>query len=385
MKVVIVGGYGAFGSLLARLLARDGHQLWLAGRNPAKGRALAAELGAETLAIDLAKDAADLFRVDPDVVIDAAGPFQRYGDDPYSIARMCIAKGCHYLDLSDSAEFTKGITTLDQEAKAKGVFVLSGASSVPGLSSIVVDDLTRDLDELDEIDIAILPGNRAPRGMSVIKSVVSGVGRPVRVFQNGEWADVPGWTDRNTYQLDEKMTRAGYLVDVPDIALLPERTGANSVMFRAGFELPVMNWSLSILAILRRWWRLELPELAYKSLHVLSKALLPFGSDRGGMQVKVTGQRGREEIARQWTLIAEDGHGPFVPGIVCRAILRNLNDIPSGARPCLAELSRSTVEDALSDLSITINIEGNYAPECRDYHQWDKAMEANDQTAISAG
>lgn len=33
MKVVILGGYGVFGSRLANLLVRDGHQVWLAGRS----------------------------------------------------------------------------------------------------------------------------------------------------------------------------------------------------------------------------------------------------------------------------------------------------------------------------------------------------------------
>ncbi|MEL7132296.1 MAG: saccharopine dehydrogenase NADP-binding domain-containing protein, partial [Pseudomonadota bacterium] len=102
MKVVIVGGYGVFGSLTARLLVRDGHQLWLAGRRPEKARALARELGAQTIAFDITTAQETLFAIKPDVVIDAAGPFQHYGNDPYRLPRLCIAHGCHYLDLSDS-------------------------------------------------------------------------------------------------------------------------------------------------------------------------------------------------------------------------------------------------------------------------------------------
>ncbi|SDX18931.1 Saccharopine dehydrogenase NADP binding domain-containing protein [Ruegeria halocynthiae] len=352
MKVVIIGGYGVFGSLTARLLARDGHQLWLAGRHPKKGRALAQDLRAQTLKLDIGKAPEALFKVKPDVVIDAAGPFQHYGDDPLKVPRLCIANGCHYLDLSDSAQFTKGITALNNEAIAAGVFALSGASSVPGLSSCIVADLLKGLDEVDLIDIAILPGNRAPRGMSVIKSIVSGVGRPYQVWRNGAWQKAVGWTDRKLYELKPDLTRAGYSVDVPDIALLPEQTGARSVMFRAGLELSVMNWALHLLAKLRQYGRFELPDMAYSALWVLSKALYPFGSDRGGMQVSVSGKLGDQNLTRKWRLIAEKGHGPFVPGVMCRAILRELNNINAGARPCLAELPRSLVESAMADLEI---------------------------------
>ncbi|MEM6637379.1 MAG: saccharopine dehydrogenase NADP-binding domain-containing protein [Pseudomonadota bacterium] len=354
MRVVIVGGYGVFGSLTARLLARDGHKLWLAGRRPDKGRALGEELGAATLRVDISKSAMPVFDVGPDVVIDAAGPFQNYGEDPHRLASLCIAHGCHYLDLSDSSDFTKGIAALNARAEAAQVFALSGASSVPGLSSIIVDDLMKGLDEVDHIGIAILPGNRAPRGPSVIKSIVGGVGRPAQVLRNGRWQSVAGWTDRKEYELEPGLRRAGYFVNVPDIALLPEKTGAKSVMFRAGFELPVMNQALHLLAKLRQRWQLEIPDAGYAALHLLSKALYPFGSDRGGMQVTVAGRSGNTHVARKWTLIAENGHGPFVPGVVCRAILRGHPGTLPGARPCLAELTKSSVENAMADLAIRI-------------------------------
>lgn len=352
MKVVIIGGYGVFGSLTARLLARDGHQLWLAGRHPEKGCALAHELNANTLKLDTSAAPEALFEAEPDMVIDAAGPFQNYGHDPYAIPRLCIVHRCHYLDLSDSAKFTKGIAALNADAIAAGVFVLSGASSVPGLSSCIVKDLIDGLDEVDLIDIAILPGNRAPRGLSVIKSIVSGVGRPYQIWREGAWQTAIGWTDRKLYQLEPGLWRAGYCIEVPDIALLPALAGAKNVVFRAGLELPLMNGALNLLARLRQYRRFELPGPAYSALHLLSKALYSFGSDRGGMDVSVSGKLDGHLITRTWKLIAEQGDGPFVPGVMCRAILRERANINAGARPCLAELPRPIVERAMGDLQV---------------------------------
>ncbi len=356
MKVVIIGGYGVFGSLTARLLARDGHQLWLAGRHPEKGQALASELGSQCIKLDMDAVTLALFDFAPDVVINAAGPFQHYGHDPYKVVRLCIAHGCHYLDLSDNATFTRGIADLNAKAITAGVFALSGASSVPGISSSIVEDLIEPLEEVDLIDIAILPGNRAPRGMSVIKSIVSGVGKPYQVWRDGTWQTVTGWTDRKLYELEPGIRRAGYGVHVPDNMLLPERTGAKSVMFRAGLELPLMNWALHLLAKLRQHGRFAIPGLVYSALHIISNALYPLGSDRGGMLVSVSGKSEGQSITRRWRLIAEKGHGPFVPGVMCRAILREHDSIAAGSRPCIAELPRPSIESAMTDLEIHTEI-----------------------------
>ena len=75
-----------------------------------------------------------------DVLINASGPFQHHD---YALPRACIAAGCHYIDLADARAFVTGIGVLDAEAKAAGVSVVSGASSVPGLSSAAVQRIGR--------------------------------------------------------------------------------------------------------------------------------------------------------------------------------------------------------------------------------------------------
>ncbi len=52
MKFAILGGSGGIGSELCRMLAHDGHELFIGGRDEAKLNALAAELEAATHALD---------------------------------------------------------------------------------------------------------------------------------------------------------------------------------------------------------------------------------------------------------------------------------------------------------------------------------------------
>ncbi len=356
MRVVVLGGYGVFGSRLAELLIRDGHALWLAGRHLDKARDAASRVGAKPLIVDLHGDLEPVFAVRPDVVVDAAGPFQSYRDDPYRLARTCIQHGADYLDLSDDANFTAGIARLDDAARKSGRRVLSGVSSVPGISSAAVKVLSCRFDEILLIDTAILPGNRAPRGASVMHSILSQVGRPSLVWRGGVWRRMTGWSGRRRYRLAQDLVRDGYFIRVPDVQLFPEVFGARSVTFRAGMELRILNASLSALCRLRRRWRLEASPIHLRLLQWAANCLLPFGTDRGGMQTTVVGSTGGTVRQRTWTLIAENGDGPFVPGVLVRALLRRLDRVPPGSRAGLNEAPLNEIEEAMGDLAISFEV-----------------------------
>ena len=141
MKVVVIGGYGVFGGRLAQLLLRDGHEVWIAGRNLQKAEKWAARHGGRPLQLDLSQGLAPIKEVAPRALVDAAGPFQTRNSDPYRVVRFCIEHRINYLDLSDDPAFTAGIQVLDPAAKATGCFALSGASSLPAISSAAVAEI----------------------------------------------------------------------------------------------------------------------------------------------------------------------------------------------------------------------------------------------------
>ena len=130
-RVLIIGGYGNFGSFIARALARDPDiRLLIAGRSTAKAGTFIAGLGAanppEAHALDISSDPGPaIAAAAPDIVIHAVGPFQC---QDYRVAEACIAAGAHYLDLADARAFVTGIGALDEKAKQAGVAIVAGAS-----------------------------------------------------------------------------------------------------------------------------------------------------------------------------------------------------------------------------------------------------------------
>src|SRR6516164_8111950 len=162
-KVLILGGYGTFGGRLAQLLAdADGLTLVIAGRSRAKAEAFCAQLRPAAAMIPAAFDRdgdieQQLRAIEPDIVVDATGPFQSYGDDPYRVVRAAIALGVHYLDLADGSDFVDGVARFDAEARARGIFVLAGVSSFPVLTAAVVRELSADMARIERGTGGIAP------------------------------------------------------------------------------------------------------------------------------------------------------------------------------------------------------------------------------------
>jgi short subunit dehydrogenase-like uncharacterized protein len=126
-RILIVGGYGTFGGRLAMLLADEPKLcLIIAGRSHDKAAAFCSGLpaGAERIAAAFERDG-DLKRqigtLLPDMVVDATGPFQAYGDDHYRLVRACVEFGIDYLDLADGSDFVMGIRQFDAAARARGI------------------------------------------------------------------------------------------------------------------------------------------------------------------------------------------------------------------------------------------------------------------------
>lgn len=174
MRVVLLGANGMFGKRLAVLLAGiPGLQLVLAGRGVQALIALADRLATvatttvDVRRIDLDSEActAQLLDAAPAVLIDTCGPFQ--GRD-YRFPNLAIQRRFHYVDLADAPDFVAGITQFDAAARAANVLIASGASTVPALSSAVIDAFAAEFATLAKIDIGVAPTAKPGAAISAV-------------------------------------------------------------------------------------------------------------------------------------------------------------------------------------------------------------------------
>ena len=359
--ILVLGGYGAFGERVCQLLARTpALVVYMAGRRADAGKAACERLGlaavrAVALDRDVAGDVAEFLRTErPRVVIDAVGPFQ--GRD-HRIPELVVAHGAHSIDLADDRTSVTGRSALDARARAARVLVTSGASTAPALTVAVVDRLVEDLDSLESIEIGISPGQRSPPGPSTIRSILSYCGKPIPAIAPAHRATRRGWGDLTHHRYPPPVGwRWLSNVDLPELALLPQRyPGVESVDVRAGLELSVLHLGLALLSrVVARGWISSLVP-ASRFLQRLAAALDAFGSDAGAMHVTLCGGRGGRRLARHWTIVAADGHGPYIPATAASVLAKRLCEVPGyaplatrGALPCVGLV---TLEEFLRELA----------------------------------
>ena len=364
VSIVVIGATGHFGKRIClRLLGEPDTRLLVSSRELAKAKNLASELSLigpdqNIIGVELdhlsANFADNLAALKPYLVIHTAGPYQ---SQDYQVAQACIQCGSHYIDLADGRDFVGDFHNLDEQAKQANVLLISGASTLPGLSSAVIDHYRSDFENISSIHTTIAPAHQTPRGFATVGAVLGYCGKPFKILEQGNWITRYGWQDLRRQKFKNLSFRLSGVCDVPDLALLPEYVpGVRTVTFHAALEAIWEQLALWILSWLVRFGIIKEPSNLISFTQRISKNLLSFGSKTGGMQIRILGQEKqfrRKEIV--WELIAHKNHGPEIPVspalIIARQLVKNRSPMP-GARACLGLFSLDDFDTEVANLDI---------------------------------
>lgn len=383
-RVLVLGGYGAFGGRLVELLGADANlEVLVAGRSFEKARlfcaALETEATLEPVTVDRDGNIGEAFdKFVPDLVVDASGPFQSYGDDPYRVVVAAITRGIHYADLADDAGFVRGIAQFNAAASRAGVFALSGLSTCPALTAAAVRRLSGDLTQVDAIVAGIAPSPAADVGESVVRAVAAYAGKPIQVRVASQTCIDHALVDHRDATIGlagglPLFRRRFSLVEVPDLMLLHDCfPGVRDVWVGAAIAPPLLHRALTGMARLVRW-RL-LPSLVpFARLMHRASNLFTWGEHRGGMFVSVSGWRApATRIERSWNLVADGSRGPYVPTMAAAAVIHRCNNgrVPvTGARPATGELEMKDFDRFFDSLGLEHDVRFNSANSANSLYQ----------------
>lgn len=258
----------------------------------------------------------------------------------------------NYCDLSDCRTFVNGVGVLDVHAKQAGVAILSGCSSVPTLSSALIDQYRSRFSRIDSIEHGISSSAKMP-GLSTIEGVLAYAGKPIKQLRNGQVHEVLGWQDLTLRKMPVLGTRVLANVDVPDMDIFAGRYGAHTLRFKAGAGLKlggVANWVLAQalkLGVVR-------DHVAWAArLHRLGTWFERFGDGKSAMYIDVQGlgTDGRP-LSLTVQLTALNDKGPEIPSCAAVALAIKIAQgyVPMpGARPCVGEITVDEYMAAIND------------------------------------
>lgn len=334
VKILVLGGTGGFGSIICRQLRDEHHVVVAAGRDQAKG----SKFVRDNPDIDFMQ--IDREHITPQdligfhILVDAAGPFRGQGRHP---ARMAIAAGIDHLDIADDRGYVLGVGELDAKARAAGVRILSGCSSVPALSGAIAAELADGMEAVHLVEIAISASSQAAFGRSVLHSMLSSAGRPIARSDGSRGVAM---TDprrlRVAHDGRDAIDRIVLEVDGPDQDLLTNGLpGRPAVRFRAGGELGMHNMAMRLVARLVQSGILRNGASLLHLAGLARRITGSMGDGRSAMEVRLTGKTGGRRVTRVRSLIAERNMGPRIPCLIVPAIVQAIAEgrVEPGARP----------------------------------------------------
>lgn len=367
-KVLIIGATGHFGARISRRLAKDPSiDLLISSRDKRKADELAQDIqsacpNATVSGIALDQSSTDfnsnIEELSPFAVIHTAGPYQQ---QDYRVAEACITVKSHYIDLADGRHFVNNFKSLSDPAQRAGVLLISGASTLPGISTAVINDLKAELNHIDRVEISIAPAHQTPRGPGTVAAVLSYCGRPFQTLRDGKWKTIYGWHDMRLQKYPALGYRLAAACDVPDLSLLTEYLpSVRSVSFHAALEAPWEQLSLWVMAWLTRFHVVSDWSKYVSFFAALSDRSISLGSVKGGMYIRMFGESGDGQPATYtWFLTADDNHGPEIPCtpsiVLVKKLLRGeLSD--RGAYACHGFFTIDEIMDELAEFTISCEI-----------------------------
>jgi hypothetical protein len=271
-RAIVFGGYGTFGAHVCRELARSGVPLTVAGRDAARAEALARILGPPCLGRAADVGCAESCRTAMNghgVAVNCAGPFGRFDA---TLLDACLELGCHYADITDDRGYARTVRERGERFKAQNLAAVYGCSSLPAISGALAVVLRERLTIPPErARVTLFIGNDNPKGQAALRSLLSGVGRPIAApqgtlygFREPEVVPLPAPFGRRTV----------FNFESPDYDLLPALVGVRSVSVKLGFELRLTTWGFALLARLGSGYGVRTARV----LEVPGRLLRRFGS-----------------------------------------------------------------------------------------------------------
>ncbi|QQD19000.1 saccharopine dehydrogenase NADP-binding domain-containing protein [Spongiibacter nanhainus] len=196
-KIVVYGGSGYTGKLVAECLAERNMPFYFSGRNQAKLESslkiVEERLGRpcnEATIVQAANTREELVPLfeKVEVVINVAGPFMQLA---WPVIEACLETNCHYLDTTGEQDFT--IVARDKYGKAfaEKNLLLSPANSYMWVAGALAAEVVLETEGVDTLDITYQINNALPSQAST-RSFLRMVNNPQYYIKDNEMVEWQG-------------------------------------------------------------------------------------------------------------------------------------------------------------------------------------------------
>ncbi len=312
-KVLIAGGYGTVGRMVAAQLARElPDRIIVAGRRSEHAESAAAAIGHGVEARTI-----DLYAADATCALDDVGLVVVCLDQASPrFAHECLARGIHYVDISAHSEFLVQVEALSELARANGCTALLSVGVQPGLTNLLAAHAQGRMPQVDRLDIHLELGLGDRHGRAAVEWMLDNLDSSYEVWEEGQRRRVRSMRERQALRLPGKRKRrSGYRFNFSDQHVLPRTLAVPSVSSWVRFSSGAFTWLLAkgvrcgLGRVLRISWLRRMTVWLMTHVHIGSDACVvavrATGATPAGGQELILGVAGSNEAAMTATVTAE--------------------------------------------------------------------------------
>ena len=198
--IIIYGAYGYTGTLITKRATERGLRPLLAGRDEAKTKKLADELGLNWVSFTL-EDAGqtDVHLEGAGILLNCAGPFSRTA---LPLMEACIRKKVHYLDITGEIQVFELAHKLGKSAKEAGIVLLPGVGFDIVPSDCLAAYVASKLPDAQSLELSFTGGAGFSRGTALTMAENIYLGGAIR--KDGKIIQVPHGFETKYVRFQEK-------------------------------------------------------------------------------------------------------------------------------------------------------------------------------------
>ncbi len=241
-KILILGGYGYTGKLLAKhLLAQTTDvEIIISGRNLEKAKSFADELNDSRVSVRQV-DASDLNSrtqaLQGVTLCLVAAPTTRHAE---TVVRACIAARVDYLDVQFSSKKLKVLYAAEEEIKQAGLCFITEAGFHPGLPAAMIRYAATKLDVLESaLTAGYLGITNIPYTEAVDELMEAFLEYQAQVYKKGAWTKPTSWDSRSFNFGEDIGKRTCYSMFFEELRDIPNMIPS---LKETGFYISGSNW-----------------------------------------------------------------------------------------------------------------------------------------------
>ncbi|KAA3616827.1 MAG: Saccharopine dehydrogenase [Calditrichaeota bacterium] len=245
-KILIVGGYGAVGRIIAiKLGSIFQNQVIVAGRNYQKAKELSINLDRKVIPLEL--DITSI-SIDDERLSEIKIVIVCIDQKNIKFVKECIRQGIHYIDVSASYEFLSKIELLNSEARNYSSTVVLSVGLIPGLTNLLAKLCKSKIKDMKYADIYVMLGLGESHGEAAIRWTLENINTKYFITDFGEKIQVSSFENgKHTIFPDNIGKRTAYRLNFSDQHVIPRTLEINSASSWLCFDSKIITLFIAVL------------------------------------------------------------------------------------------------------------------------------------------